>query len=49
MLIFTPFATMPLGRVGFEATFNLIRPVLSLFIKLAEFFMDLLKIGVFKK
>ena len=40
------FGFWPLGRVGFEATFNLIRPEFF-FIKLAEFFINLQKIGVF--
>ena len=35
------FGFWPLGRVGFEVTFNLIRPVLSFFIKLAEFFYQI--------
>jgi len=39
------FGFWPLGRVGFEVTFNLIRP--EFFIKLAEFFFNLMKIGVF--
>jgi len=43
------FGVWPLGRVGFEATFSLIRPVLSFFYKLAEFLKKMLKIGVFKQ